>query len=87
MAKPFSKSFNLNTTFYHLKHSVELSIQKCVGAIDENADRKEEILDTLSVLNVLKSRIEDLEREFKKPKLKVVEEQSNEEEDDNEAIS
>ena len=64
-----------------------MSIQKCLGAIDENADRKEEILDTLSVLNVLKSRIEDLEREFKKPKLKVVEEQSNEEEDDNEAIS
>jgi len=83
MSKAFSKNFTLNTTFYHLKHSVDLSVQKCVNSIDENSDRSEEILDTLSVLNSLKSKIEDLEKEFKKPKLNVVvntdEEESNEE--------
>ena len=65
MAKAFSKQFTLNTTFYHVKNSVDISIKKCVACIGKDNEKTDEVVDTIKVLNDLRAAIEAFEVDYK----------------------
>jgi len=63
--KPFSKSFVLSTTTFHMRKSIEISITKTYDRLHDpstDEDRKIEIFETLDILHKMRKMVEDFEK-------------------------
>jgi len=61
---PFSKSFVVKTTMKHMKRSIEISINKSFDRlkdVDNESVLGKEIIETLSVLHVMKKMLDEFE--------------------------
>jgi hypothetical protein len=61
---PFSKSFVVKTTMKHMKRSIEISISKSFDRlrdVDNESVLGKEIIETLSVLHVMKKMLDEFE--------------------------
>ena len=63
MSRTFSTGYILSTTAYHMKRSIDISIANALKASKESPDRSEEILQTLNVLQDMKTMVENYEKE------------------------
>jgi len=61
--KMFSMGYILSTTTYHMKRSIDISIANSLKASKESPERSEEILQTLNILQDMKTMVEAYEKE------------------------
>jgi hypothetical protein len=61
---PYSKSFVLKTTLFHMRKSIDISITKSFDRLkdfDSDSDVGKEIIETLSVLHTMKKLVNEFE--------------------------